>query len=434
MPKKSSVYICQNCGFQSFKWLGQCSQCKQWNSLVETAIAVTPRGFGGSKQVSAKAAVPVKLSQFTSQKLSRKSSGFSELDRVLGGGIVPGSVILIAGSPGIGKSSLLTSVISNLKGLYVLGEESPAQVKLRVERMGLNSDFEVLSETNAETIAATISNQSLVVVDSIQTIWTSKLTGVAGSVGQIRESAQILLQAAKATGVPLILVGHITKEGSVAGPKILEHLVDTVLQFEGDTKHEFRLLRSVKNRFGPTDEVGVFSMQDKGLVEVKNPSDLFLHERVENVAGSCIVATIQGARPVLVEIQALVNLSQLAMPHRVATGIDQKRLQIICAILTRHAGLSLGDKDVFVNVAGGLNLKEPAADLAICLAIASSYKHQPIDQKTVAIGEVGLLGEVRKVSFMDKRLKETKAQGYNNILSSSQIKYIKQAVGAIGKK
>jgi len=431
--KPSSTYICQNCGYQSSKWIGQCPECNQWNSFVETAVSTVPKGFGGGKQIQATAALPISLKQVASQKLSRIITPYLELDRVLGGGLVPGSVTLLAGEPGIGKSSLLTTVVAKLKGLYVLGEESPQQVKLRVERMGLSDDFEVLAETNAETIAATINNQPVVAVDSIQTAWTSKLMGVAGSVGQIRESAQILLQAAKATNVPVILVGHVTKEGAVAGPKVLEHLVDTVLQFEGEANHEYRLLRAVKNRFGPTDEVGVFAMGDSGLTEVKNPSDLFLQPPGKaKPAGSVVMATMQGLRPVLVEIQALVNPTQLAIPRRIGTGVDIKRLQIICAILERHAGLKLGDRDVFVNVAGGLNLKEPAADLAICMAIASSYKNKPLPEDTVAVGEVGLLGEIRKVSFLEKRIKEASSQGLSTVITADKFHYIREAVGMLG--
>lgn len=436
MTKKSgSVYVCQNCGYQSSKWLGQCPECGTWNTFVETATPQTPKGFGGNIQLKTSAAIPVSLKKVASQKLSRIATAYRELDRVLGGGLVPGSLTLLAGDPGIGKSSLLTTVVASLKGLYVLGEESAAQVKLRVERMGLPDDFDVLAETNAETIAATIAKQSVVAVDSIQTCWTEKLSGVAGSVGQIRESAQILLQAAKASNVPVILVGHVTKEGSVAGPKILEHLVDTVLQFEGEALHEYRLLRAVKNRFGPTDEVGVFAMQDKGLVEVKNPSDLFLGDsRAMQAPGSVVMAAMQGQRPVLVEIQALVNPTQIAIPRRIGTGVDIRRLQIICAILERHGGVKLGDKDVFVNVAGGLNLKEPAADLAITLAITSSYKNKALPDKSVAIGEVGLLGEIRKVSFLDKRIKEAKGQGYNSVLSAPEFKHIREAVKMLGEK
>jgi DNA repair protein RadA/Sms len=435
MVKSSSVFICNSCGFESSKWLGQCPSCKEWNSFVETIKAKTPSGFSGRRNGKERnAAVNVeKLSSYSSTKISRTLTGFRELDRVLGGGIVPGSLILVAGPPGIGKSSLLTAVVSKLKGLYVLGEESPEQVRLRVERLGFSTDFEVLPETNVETISETINKQPVVIVDSIQTIWTERLTGVAGSIGQVRESAGILLQAAKATGVPVIMVGHVTKEGTIAGPKVLEHLVDTVLQFEGDGKHEFRLLRAEKNRFGPTDEVGVFAMQDKGLVEVSNPSELFLQtdRALINPAGSVVVCSMAGVRPVLIEIQALVNPTSLAIPRRVGTGIDQRRLQILTAVLEKHANLKLGDKDVFVNVAGGLSLKEPASDVGICLAIASSYKNKPIDTKSVCIGEVGLLGEIRQVSFLDKRIKEAKAQGFSKIYSSKTFSLIREAISSL---
>ncbi len=429
MAKIKTVYICDNCGYESGKWQGQCPNCKAWNSLVETVKASSPAGFSG-RGVSERnyKANSFSLSKLKAKKIERIASSFAELDRVLGGGIVPGSVILVAGAPGIGKSSLLTSVVAKLKGLYVLGEESPEQVKLRVERLELPDDFEVLPETNVEMIVSAIDKQSVVVIDSIQTMWTERLTGVAGSPGQIRESAQILLQKAKESGVPLIMVGHVTKEGSIAGPKILEHLVDTVLSFEGESQHEYRLLRAEKNRFGPTDEVGVFAMRDKGLVEISNPSEIFLQNTEKTATGSVVTCSLAGARPVLVEIQALVNMTNLAIPRRIGMGIDEKKLQIICAILERHGGLCLGDKDVFVNVAGGLKIKEPAVDLAVSMAIASSYKNKAIDAKTVIIGEVGLLGEIRKVSFLDKRIKEAKAQGYNKVISANEYKTIRQVL------
>lgn len=435
MPKRNSTfYVCDNCGYESSKWVGQCPDCKSWNSLVETSTTSFhgPSGFTSAKNKN-RGIKPVKLSEFKAKRIERFSSGYKELDRVLGGGIVPGSLILVAGSPGVGKSSLLTKVVSELKGLYVLGEESPEQVRLRVERLGISAQFEVLSETNIENIVDGIGKQKIVIVDSIQTMWTERLTGVAGSIGQIRESSQILLQTAKTKGVAIILVGHVTKEGSIAGPKILEHLVDTVLQFEGDLKHEYRLLRAEKNRFGPTDEVGVFAMQDKGLVEVTNPSELFLQRenRGVNPAGSVVVCSIAGIRPVLVEVQALVNPTNLAIPRRIGTGVDQKRLQIICAILERHAGLRLGDKDVFVSVAGGLNLKEPAADLGICLAIASSYKKKAINGKNAVVGEVGLLGEIRRVSFMDRRIKEAKSQGFEKVIGSEEFKNIREVINRV---
>lgn len=384
MAKSSTVYNCEKCGYESSKWVGQCPSCGQWNSMVEGVKASQPAGFGRKKGRRVAQVKIEKLSKYKSGKIKRVKSGYEELDRVLGGGIVAGSVTLVAGPPGIGKSSLLTTVVAKLKGLYVLGEESPAQVKMRVERLGLATDFEVLPETNVEVVVAGMNKQSLVVIDSIQTMWTERLTGVAGSVGQIRESAQIILQKAKEIGVPVMIVGHVTKEGVIAGPKVLEHLVDTVLSFEGDGKHDFRLLTVKKNRFGPTDEVGVFAMQEKGLVEVSNPSALFLQEYGGvRPAGSVVTINVAGVRPILVEIQALVNPSNLGIPRRVGTGIDQRRLQVMCAVLSRHAGVKLADKDVFVNVAGGLAIKEPGVDLAVCLAIASSAKNKREKQEMI---------------------------------------------------
>jgi len=431
MAKIKTVYVCDNCGYEASKWQGQCPECKSWNSLVESLKSAKVSGFKNKNRGASYSSRVENLSRFKSQKVERIASGFDEFDRVLGGGIVPGSVVLVAGSPGVGKSSLLTNVVSNLKGLYVLGEESADQVKLRVDRLGLSADFEVLSETCVDVVESVISKQSLVVVDSIQTMWTEKLTGMAGSVGQIRESASILLQKAKETGVPMMIVGHVTKEGTIAGPKILEHLVDTVLYFEGDGKHEFRLLRAEKNRFGPTDEVGVFAMLDKGLCEVKNPSELFLQSEGMSAPGSVVTCFLAGLRPVLVEVQALVNSTNLAIPRRIGTGVDQKRLLIICAILEKHGGLKLGDKDIFVNVAGGLKLREPASDLAIALAIASSYKNKAINKKLVAIGELGLLGEIRKVSFLDKRVKEAKSQGFEKVVSAKEFGYIKKGINQV---
>ncbi|OGD62923.1 hypothetical protein A2160_04090 [Candidatus Beckwithbacteria bacterium RBG_13_42_9] len=496
MVRQSTVYVCQNCGEQYPKWAGKCPNCGQWNSLVETIVSTKIRSTKHEiRNISS--AKPLKISEVESKPFARFSSQIGELDRVLGdgppageAGIVPGSVVLVAGSPGMGKSTLLTQLALKVadtdllrssnenflssnrarKGvskkiinsgrdavnaktekfsstprkspivIYVCGEESPSQVKLRVDRLlghqPLPENLLLLPETNTESVIEALSNiaikseitklqdykvtkgqgyQSLVIIDSIQTMWTEKLTGVAGSVGQIRESAQMLLQFAKENNVTIFLVGHVTKEGAIAGPKILEHLVDVVLYLEGDGKHEFRLLRSVKNRFGSTDEVGVFLMHDSGMEEVNNPSEIFLPEQSQVKPGSSVVVAMQGTRPVLVEIQALVTTTSLAMPRRIATGIDQRRLQVLCAILQKHAGFKLSDKDVYVNVAGGLTLKEPAADLGICLAIASSYKNKPLNAKAVAIGEVGLLGELRRVSFMERRIKEAQIQGYKTI-------------------
>jgi len=440
MARKATVFVCQGCNSQFPKWAGQCANCGQWNSLVETVVAsVSP---SRKEKTTLYSTNPVKISQVKAERVSRQMTGIKELDRVLGG-IVPGSVVLIAGSPGMGKSTLLTQLALKLAKtktasvLYVCGEESPSQVKMRVERLNqakpLKSNLMLLPETNTEAILGHLEQEGsqlgLVIVDSIQTLWTERLTGVAGSVGQVRESASILLKFAKASHLPIFLVGHVTKEGAIAGPKVLEHLVDVVLYLEGDGKHEFRLLRSVKNRFGGVDEVGVFLMRDSGLKEVSNPSEIFLPETGHGqTPGSAVVVSLQGIRPILVEIQALVTFSSLAIPRRIGAGIDQKRLQVLCAILQRHANLKLAEKDVYVNVAGGLTLREPAADLGICLAIASSYKNKPVRKGTVAIGEVGLLGEIRRVSFMEKRIKEARIQGFRTTISQQTGREIRSLI------
>jgi len=441
MAKSVTHFICQNCGAEFPKWAGKCEQCGEWNTLVETVVSArsTKHEARNSKQAQI-----IKFQDIQNKEVERETTGIGELDRVLGGGLVPGSVVLLAGEPGIGKSTLLTQLAMKLGGktvgsvltvLYVCGEESPEQIKLRIMRLKRTdlSERSVLSlsflpTTDVDEVISQAGNPSLVIVDSIQTMATEDLTGMAGSVGQIRECAYRLLNLAKETGVPVFLVGHVTKEGAIAGPKVLEHLVDTVLYLEGDKHHEFRILRSQKNRFGPVDEVGVFTMSGSGLIEVNNPSDVFLEERQKNVAGSCVAIVMEGTRPVLVEIQALVVPSQLAMPRRVASGIDQRRLQLLVAVLSKRLRLPLATDDVYVNVAGGLNLKEPAADLAVCLAIVSSFKNKPVGAKTAAFGEVGLLGEIRKVSWSEKRIKEAKKLGYSQIISPGTAKDLSTAV------
>ena len=438
MAKSATRYICQNCGASFLRWSGQCASCSQWNTLVETIVAASKKSSSLSRQVSA--ATPIKLSQIRGKDFARTPTGINELNRVLGGGIVPGSVILLAGEPGIGKSTLLTQLALKLKGeiVYVCGEESPEQIKLRIDRVGgksVTADLSFLPQMDVDVVTETIRSlpnvPKLVIVDSVQTMSTSDLTGMAGSVGQIRECAYRLQNLAKETGMPVILVGHVTKEGAIAGPKILEHLVDTVLYLEGDQKHTFRILRAQKNRFGSVDEVGVFLMEEKGLIEVSNPSDIFLEETQAGVAGSVIVAAMEGTRPVLVEIQGLVVPTSLAIPRRIGTGVDHNRLQLLVAVLTKRAGFALGTMDVYVNVAGGLKLTEPAADLAICLAIASSFKNKALPPKSVAIGEVGLLGEVRRVSFLTKRINESKNLGYRQIIGPEQFRSIRQALSTI---
>lgn len=402
---------------------------------------------------------PINLSDIKSSAVKRISTKISELDRVLGGGLVPGQVVLVAGEPGIGKSTLLTQLASNLStdyrlqttvaqkavdrspssALYICGEESANQIKVRADRLGIKkSGIQLLEDTDVDSIINTISTLQgttlqAVIVDSIQTMTTSDLSGMAGSVGQVRECAFRLLKAAKQKGCPLFLVGHVTKEGTVAGPAVLAHIVDTVLWFEGDKTLTTRVLRAVKNRFGPTDEVGVFEMEDAGLMPVADLEKAFLDKGIKNVSGSVVTSVMQGTRPLLVEIQALVVPTKLAIPRRVAQGIDPRRLELLLAVLTRRCGLPMYDSDVFVNVAGGLKVTEPASDLAICLAVASSYFDKPISGKTIAVGEVGLLGEIREVVAQDKRLKEARRMGFSIGISSTEVKFVGQAIKQLFK-
>jgi DNA repair protein RadA/Sms len=362
--------------------------------------------------------------------LQRLPTGIGEFDRVLGGGIVPGSVVLLAGDPGIGKSTLLLELVAKIGGLYIAGEESAEQIKLRADRLDLpTKGIMVLTETDVDQALASIYNLKprLVVADSIQTLSTQDLTSSAGTISQVRESAARLLRAAKETQIPVFLVGHVTKEGSIAGPKVLEHLVDTVLYLEGDNEHLFRILRATKNRFGPTDEIGVFEMGDRGLVEVTDPSKAFLEERIE-APGSVVVPTMEGTRPVLVEIQALTTGSSLGIPRRTAIGIDYNRLQLLTAVLQRRAGIQLAAQDVYVNVAGGLKITEPAIDLAVCLAIASASLGRPLKRGLTAIGEVGLLGEIRQARGAEKRLLEARKRGYKLALSSPRVRTLREAI------
>ena len=425
MSKTFSKFICQQCGYVSASMLGKCPECGSWNSLVETIQKETQREKTGGVFTK-----PQRLSDVKSQKEVRFTAGFEEFDRVLGGGIVPGSVILVSGDPGIGKSTLLLQMIAKTGGLYVSGEESVAQIKLRAERLGLKSEkVMLLSETDVDNIVETLSQTKppVAIIDSIQTMDTLDLAGASGSVGQVRECAFRLQNIAKQLGIALFIVGHVTKEGAIAGPKVLEHLVDTVLYLEGERFHAFRILRSVKNRFGPTDEVGVFEMRDLGMEEVKNPSDMFLEERVKNVAGSCIVCTVEGTRPVMVEVQALVIPTSMAIPRRVGSGVDYGRLSLLCGVIQKRLGIPLHTTDVFVNVAGGFKLSEPACDLAVCLAIVSSFKNKAIDSKTAVFGEVGLLGELRRVGQMEKREKEAKKLGFSVIISPEKYKSLAEA-------
>jgi len=428
MPKILTKFVCQQCGAESPKWLGRCPECGEWNCLVETVIPTTKKGFMMER---GETSLPQKLSQIKSFTLARIKTGLLEFDLVLGGGLVPGSVILVAGEPGIGKSTLMLQLAEKVGGLYVSGEESLQQIKIRAERLGLKSDrLLLLTETDADSISEVIRSENLkmAVIDSIQTLTTQDFVGSAGSVGQVRECAARLVKAAKRQGIPIFLIGHVTKEGAVAGPKILEHMVDTVLYLEGEKFGAFRLLRTTKNRFGATDEVGVFEMTDKGMMAVENPSKVFLAQRQKGVPGSVIVATMEGTRPVLVEIQALATPTQLAIPRRIASGIDYNRLQLICAVLAKRLGLPLASFDIFVNVAGGLRIEEPAADLGVALAIYSSFKNVVADVKTVVFGELGLLGEIRNVSQANQRIKEGKRLGFTKIISPGNYSSINQVI------
>ena len=400
--------------------------------MIETVIRDTSKR-GRKSRAGRKGKKPVSLASIPSKKVFRASTKLAELDRVLGGGLVPGQVVLLAGEPGIGKSTILLQLAGKLGNtLYISGEESGQQLKLRADRLGIKKKtIQIMEETDVDVVIDQINDStklSCLVVDSIQTMTTSDLSGLAGSVGQVRESAFRLLSAAKRQNIPLFLVGHVTKEGTVAGPAVLAHIVDTVLWFEGDKSLTLRLLRAVKNRFGPTDEVGIFSMENKGLTSVTNAEKIFLTRGRKNVAGSVTSSVMQGSRPIMVEIQSLIVPSKLAFPRRIAQGIDPKRLELLIAVLSRRCGLPLYEYDCFVNVAGGIVARDPAVDLAICLSIASSFFDKPLARGSVAIGEVGLLGEIRQVIAEEKRIKETKRLGFNLPITQKQVKYLSQAI------
>ena len=411
-PRSKTLYQCQSCGYTSPKWLGKCPDCGEWNSFVEEERVV--------KLKKQKTAEPLALSDISASKGARYSTGIKELDRTLGGGVVNGSVVLIGGDPGIGKSTIILQALKGLsdlgKVLYVSGEESPEQVKLRAERLQIASDrIILLPETSLEgiiTVAQNIDPQ-VMVIDSIQTIFSLELTSAPGSVSQIRECATKLMFFAKKYAVPLFIIGHVTKEGAIAGPKVLEHIVDTVLYFEGDKGNPFRILRTVKNRFGSTNEIGVFEMQESGLKEVDNPSQLFLSERPINVPGSVVTVSLEGTRPLLVEIQALVTTSNFGVPRRTALGVDYNRVNLLIAVLDKRLGMHLGGMDIFVNIVGGLKIDEPAIDMGIIAAIASSYKNNIIGAGTFTFGEVGLSGEVRAISQAETRIKEAAKLGFS---------------------
>ena len=432
MSKSHSKFICQQCGYESTGWLGKCPSCDTWNSLVETVTGDTS-ATNNSKNKSRPGVKPVNLSSISSKKVSRISTKISELDRVLGGGLVDGQVVLLAGEPGIGKSTILLQLSDILKDvLYIAGEESATQISIRAQRLGVKSKkIQILEETNVDNVTAEIESNndiSCVIVDSIQTMFTGDLTGLAGSVGQVRECAYRLLRTTKAKSIPLIIVGHVTKEGTVAGPAVLAHIVDTVLWFEGDKTLTLRMLRAYKNRFGPTDEVGIFTMEDKGLISVTSAEKIFLSKDTKAVSGSCITSVLEGTRPILVEIQSLVVPTKMAFAKRTSQGFDSRRLELMLAVLQKRCGIPLGDFDVFVNVVGGVTIKDPGADLAVCLSVASSYFDKPLPPRLVAIGEVDLLGEVRSAVSQEKRIKEARRVGYSLIASNKEAKYLNLAI------
>lgn len=422
MKKSKTSFFCQHCGYMSPKWLGKCPSCSGWNCFAEELVTPADSGLRADMSFDG---IPLPIDEIPAREGERMATGIAEIDRVLGGGIVAGSAILIGGEPGIGKSTLMLQVMNNLamsghRVLYISGEESASQIKLRSDRIGTAAkELLLLVEVSLEKILDQIKKvaPAIVVIDSIQTVYSGELMSAPGSVGQVREASSRLILSAKKNGIPVFLVGHVTKDGSIAGPKVLEHMVDTVLYFEGDSGHAYRIIRSIKNRFGPTNEIGVFEMRDKGLIEVPNPSAFFLAERPENAPGSVVVTSLEGTRPILVEIQALVSQSNLGMPRRTAIGVDHNRVSLLVAVLDKICGLKLGGSDIFINVAGGVRVDEPAVDLGVVAAMASSFLDRPVDAHTVILGEVGLTGEVRAVSQMDARIKEAARMGFTRCLA-----------------
>lgn len=423
MPKAKTIFFCQNCGAQTSKWLGRCPSCGEWNTFVEEVVQREESGT--HKQASARnAAKPHLITEINYDENKRIASGDDELNRVLGGGIVPGSIILIGGEPGIGKSTLMLQVflkLKKLKTLYISGEESEQQIRMRAERIGMDgASCYILTETSMQQIFQHLETlqPDLVVVDSVQTLQTEVIDSSAGSISQIRECTAELQRFAKLTGTPVFLIGHITKEGVIAGPKILEHMVDTVLQFEGDRNYGYRILRSVKNRFGSTSELGIYEMLNSGMRQVSNPSEILLSQRDENLSGITIAATLEGMRPMLIEIQALVSSAAYGTPQRSSTGFDYRRLNMLLAVLEKRSGFRLGAKDVFLNIAGGIRVDDPAIDLAVIAAVLSSSEDIPIDQKTCFAAEVGLSGEIRSVNRIEQRISEAAKLGFDRIFIS----------------
>lgn len=428
LAKRKMKYVCQECGYESAKWMGKCPGCHNWNTMVEEIEVSSPRRghtVGGGVRTAAK---PEKITSIEIQKEPRITTQMKELNRVLGGGIVPGSLVLIGGDPGIGKSTLLLQISAQLAEkqhpvLYISGEESSRQTKMRADRLHIHSDLlYVLAETNLYDIQKQIEEvkPSFVVIDSIQTIYKEEVTSAPGSVSQVRETTAELMRIAKTHGIAIFIVGHVTKEGAIAGPRLLEHMVDTVLYFEGERHHTYRIVRSVKNRFGSTNEMGIFEMKEEGLREVKNPSEMFLEERSQGAAGSTVVASMEGTRPVLVEIQALISPSSFNNPRRMATGVDHNRISLLMAVLEKRVGMMLQNQDAYIKVAGGVKLDEPAIDLAIAVSIASSFRDHSPRPDDIFIGEVGLTGEIRRVSRIEQRVQEAAKLGFRRVICSER--------------
>ena len=420
MAKAKTVFVCSECGNESPKWLGKCPACNSWNTFYEQKIEKYTEANKIEKKINN---TPKPLNSYVGQEANRTSTGYLELDRVLGGGLVKGSLILLGGEPGIGKSTLILQLCEKVQGegkvLYVSGEESAEQIKLRADRLEIkNQDLMFLGETDIDVIKDAISDMKpkLVIIDSIQTMYSDEITAAAGSVSQVREITSQIMRMCKAQQITTIIIGHVTKEGNIAGPRVLEHMVDTVLYLEGERYNTYRILRAVKNRFGSTNEIGMFEMREEGMCEVTNPSDILITEREDNPSGSCILASVEGTRPILVEVQALTSQTVFGLPKRTANGFDYNRLAVLIAVLEKKAGLSLGNQDVYLNIAGGMKISEPAADLGIIATVASSYKNVPISQSTVVMGEVGLTGEVRRINLIEKRLKEAEKLGFKTCI------------------
>lgn len=434
MARQKTIFVCQNCGYKAPKWLGRCPDCGAWNSLVEELTEIDRQDRGKSQPLLDR---PQRIDTVAIDKEVRDTTGLSEFDRTLGGGVVPGSLVLIGGDPGIGKSTLILQVAQRLaqqglRTLYISGEESVQQIKMRAQRISADSsELYLLSGTCLEDVIDRLDELAprIIVIDSIQTIFTESLGSAQGSIGQVREVTSRLMNLAKSTNRAIFLIGHVTKDGAIAGPKVLEHLVDTVLYFEGDGSHMYRILRSVKNRYGPSNEIGVFEMMDNGLEEVGNPSKVFLEERARDVSGSVVISCIEGTRPLLVEMQALVCTTSLAIPRRTTIGVDPNRVSVLVAVLAKRGGVALSDNDIFINVAGGIKISEPAIDLGIISTAASSFLNKPIPRNTVTFGEVGLSGEIRGVSQTELRLKEAVKLGFSRcLLPKKSIKALKGKV------